>query len=426
MMVELPIALAKAVEARVAIAVGGGTVFGAFAVACEEHVALAALAWQRLVLEQTEALLLGAVEHFDERLLVEVAQTVLGAHEVVARIDVAVSLHHGSVSALVGVGADGGCGAHPVGKRAVEEFHIDGSHIALHPLVEDGTEEAPPLLGGDGALGAYDGRELEVGTADGLEETVEGERMVGVEAVDGGHGVPLDAMLLQQADGVQDGVEGGSAVGGETVAVVQGSGSVDGEAHEEMVFGKKLAPFVVEEGAVSLQAVGDLPPLGVAPLQLNGLAVEVQGLQRGLSAVPCEEHLGHGLRLDVLAGELLEQCFRHADGRRLLPVALPLACRRVSRGMAAVGGGQIVAIGATHVAHGSHGLEHHVERSGKGRKGSHGAGRRKMLAAHVGAASLCSGDYSLNLYPTVKAKHWFLLSLPPGLGSLFTGLMPML
>ena len=143
--VEHPIAFAQIIEAGVAVAVGGEAVAWTFAVACEEHVALAALAGQGLMLQLAETLLLGAVEHLDEGVLADVAQPMVGAHEVVARVDVAVGLHHGGMTALFGVGADAGCDAHPVGECAVEEFDIGLAHIALHPFVEDGTKETAPF-----------------------------------------------------------------------------------------------------------------------------------------------------------------------------------------------------------------------------------------------------------------------------------------
>ena len=146
MVVKMPISLAEIVESGIAVAVVDEPVLGTLSVTGELNIALAALARQRLVLEQTEALLLGTVEHLDERLLADVAQMVLGTHEMVAGVDVAVGLHHTRMTALSGIGADTRSLTHPVSKRAIENLHVGLPHIVLHPFVENGTEETAPFF----------------------------------------------------------------------------------------------------------------------------------------------------------------------------------------------------------------------------------------------------------------------------------------
>ena len=97
------------------------------------------------MLEKAETLLLRAIEHLDERLLTDVAQMVLGAHEVVAGIDVAIGLHDGSMTALLGVGADARSLTHPIGERTIEDLDKDAAYIGSHPFVENGAEEIAPL-----------------------------------------------------------------------------------------------------------------------------------------------------------------------------------------------------------------------------------------------------------------------------------------
>ena len=124
--------------------------------------------------------------------------------------------------------------------------------------------------------GFHDGCKLQVGALVFLEEVVEVEWVVDIGLVDGCHGIPLHAVLAQQLDGLDDTLPGGLAVAGESVLVMEGLWAVDGEPYEEMVFGKELAPLVVEQRAVGLQAVADLPPLCVTFLQLDGFPIEVQ------------------------------------------------------------------------------------------------------------------------------------------------------
>ena len=43
--------------------------------------------------------------------------------------------------------------AHPVGQYTVEQFNVGLTHIMAHPLVEDGAQEATPLLGRNREVG---------------------------------------------------------------------------------------------------------------------------------------------------------------------------------------------------------------------------------------------------------------------------------
>ena len=67
---------------------------------------------------------------------------------------------------------------------------------------------------------------------------------------------------------------------------------------------------------------------------------------RNLDAVPCEEHLVHGLRLNVFFRKLLQHLFaQHPCGRVLIKVCLL----------------QIIAIFASQVTRCAHRLEHHIK-----------------------------------------------------------------
>lgn len=124
-------------------------VLGALAMAGKEPFALLALLGQAVRLHRGKALLLGAVHQLVERVLVDVAQLVLGEDEVVAAVDVAVPLHHAGMPASFGHRADSGQHADPVGQGGIEELDEHRAHIPPYPLVEDGTEEVAPLGGGD-------------------------------------------------------------------------------------------------------------------------------------------------------------------------------------------------------------------------------------------------------------------------------------
>ena len=156
-----------------------------------------------------------------------------------------------------------------------------------------------------------DGGELDVAAADVLVEVIDVEGVVGVDAVDDAHGVPLHAVLLQEADATHDALEGGLAPTGEAVVVVELLGAVDGDADEPVVAPEEGAPLVGEEGAVGLEAVVDEVALGVLTLEGDDALVEAERAHEGFAAVPGEEHLGLGLRFDVLANVGLERGVAH-------------------------------------------------------------------------------------------------------------------
>ena len=99
--------------------------------------------------------------------------------------------------------------------------------------------------------------------------------------------------------------------------------SVDGYSDEPVVLAQKAAPLVVEQCAVGLYRVGYASAHAVLALQLHSLTVERERTHERFAAVPCEEDVGRGLRLNVFLGELLEHLLReHAFLRIAVEVRL--------------------------------------------------------------------------------------------------------
>ncbi len=288
MLEVLVVATAEIVQSWIAILVMGEAVFGTFAVAGKLVAALPALLGERAVLEGAEDTLPLAVEHLDERVVVDVAELVFGKHEVVAAVHVAVELHHTGVSALFGKDADTRRHPCPVGQRAVEYLHKNLSHIVLHPLVENGTQEVAPLLGSDREIGQpavvpilemgqmppvstphdtlHDGRKLQVLAPVVAEEAVKLQRVVGIVVVDHRHRVPFHTMLLQQSDALHHLHPRRLALPGAAVLVVKLLRPVYRDAHQPVVLTQKLAPLIGEQRAVGLYAVVYPSSVGVAAL----------------------------------------------------------------------------------------------------------------------------------------------------------------
>ena len=142
--------------------------------------------------------------------------------------------------------------------------------------------------------------------------------MVGIPAVHHRHRVPFHTMLLQQFDASHDLLERRLSAGRMAVAVVEGLWTVDGDAHEEIVFAEETAPLVVEQRAIGLDAVGDGASAAVDALQLQSAAIEVDGAQERFAPMPGEQHLRHGLGFHVLADELLQELVAHGVARSRL------------------------------------------------------------------------------------------------------------
>ena len=113
-------------------------------------------------------------------------------------------------------------------------------------------------------------------------------------------------MLIKQPYALHHLVKRGLARCRLSVFVVKLLRSVDGNAHKEVVLLKEFAPFIVKQCAVGLYAIVHLPTTSVGTLQLQCTLIKRDGAHQRFAAMPCKEHFGRGLRLDILAYELLQ------------------------------------------------------------------------------------------------------------------------
>ncbi len=94
-------------------------------------------------------------------------------------------------------------------------------------------------------------------------------------------------MLLQQPQPTHDLVEAWLAPFVHAVNVVQRPRAINADAQQEVVFGKKGGPFVVQQRAIGLHGVQEghaRPP--VLLYQLHGAPVERQPHERRLAPLP--------------------------------------------------------------------------------------------------------------------------------------------
>ena len=144
----------------------------------------------------------------------------------IASIDVPVVFHHTGVTTGSCHGTDSRLLPHPVCKGGIKELDIVLPDIIVHPFVKYCTKEIAPLLRlhterrerkavvvrRRGQMASvrmrheslHNRRELDIAAADILEKTVELQRMVPVEIVDNGKGIPLNAIAVQEFYSLHD------------------------------------------------------------------------------------------------------------------------------------------------------------------------------------------------------------------------------
>ena len=126
------------------------------------------------------------------------------------------------------------------------------------------------------------------------------------------HGIPFHAVVVEHFDAVHHLLPCAVALNVAPISIVLLLCAVDADAHEPSFVVKELAPFGCEQEAVGLDAVADAFASPVILLQAHGLFVETERLEHGFATMPCEEHIGGLLELDIVADVVLQQFVAHA------------------------------------------------------------------------------------------------------------------
>ncbi len=341
------VATAQVVEPTLAVRGAGETVLRATAVTGEPHITVQAVLRKGFPLVSSERLLLGKHDQVDQPVFADVAEFVLGLDEVIARIQVTGVLQSDCEAAGLGMHAEAGWFAVPIGQCDVEHLHIDGSDVPAFPFLEDIDQEPGEAVGRDRAVGdqvsvldiqwpvphpfapadaghrqqclggpLHDRDELQV-----LRAAFAGQEPVDLPAgvlVGGVHcreSVPFDAVPLQRVQPGHHLVEAATAGLVDPVGVVDLPRPVDRKSHQEAVFGEERCPFVVDERAIGLNGVDQsLTGQRHRLRELHGTAEEVQAHHGRLAALPPDDHLG---RVDVGPDQLpqvdLQQVIGHPE-----------------------------------------------------------------------------------------------------------------
>ena len=119
----------------------------------EADVAVEAVLRKGVPLVETELRLLRRRDEAQHVFFLDVPQPVARLDEVVAGVDVTGVLEREGEPARLRMDAQRGRLADPVRERDVEHLHVDLSHVASNPFLEDVDEEAAVLLAGHAAIG---------------------------------------------------------------------------------------------------------------------------------------------------------------------------------------------------------------------------------------------------------------------------------
>ena len=262
----------------------------------------------------------------------------------VASIDVAIILHDPSMTACFSHCADTRLLTNPVGQGGVEKLDVVVSYIVTHPFVKDGAEKMAPLLRCDREVGQWnlllisrtgqitsvsmwkntfhDRGKLNIVALYLLEEVVEIQRIVGIEVIDYGQGIPLYIMFLQQVDTSPHLLKRGQPLLVSAVFVMKLLRTIDRDPHQPIILLEEAAPLISQQRAVGLNGVVNGSARPILLLQFNHPFVERKGPHQRLSPMPGEKHLRHGLRFNILLDEKFEQLITHRELARGLAVLI--------------------------------------------------------------------------------------------------------
>lgn len=294
------------------------------------YFAATAVCRQRGLLIFTELPLLGPCDQGFQGLFHDMAQAILRIHVVITRIEVSRVFERHRVSAGGTKKAETLGYTHHRLQSYLKELDEDLSHIATHPMVEDGAEKFSPLFRQNGALtdrslprthcsqetvliglggeSLNQGDKLVESATDGLEKFVNLKGVVGIVTMHHRQGVVLHLMALEDLQASHDLIESGLAGLVRAIEIVEMSRPVDGQAYQEFVFGQKLAPFRIEQDSIGLDGVGHRTTLSVLRLEFHHFAKIVHSQNGGLTALPSEGCLlrmsGHHL-LDITLQKLI-------------------------------------------------------------------------------------------------------------------------
>ncbi len=211
--------------------------------------------------------------------------------------------------------------------RFLEQLDDDPPDVLPHPLVKDRAEKnakgirrhgsgAHPTCGGRLRLNQRD--EAQILRFDLLEKAVDRKRMLDILRVDNTQDIDGDVVPPQKAISLHHLPVGRLPAFGHAIAVVQLLRAIETEPDGKAFRREEAAPFLIEEHAVRLDAIGDAPLRGpVLPLQVNDLAKIVQPEKGRLPPVPEEVDDGIGGDFDLLNDVLFQQVTGHMERRGL-------------------------------------------------------------------------------------------------------------
>ena len=180
----------------------------------------------------------------------------------------------------------------------LEYLYHDPPYVLPHPLIKDGAEKDAKRISWhrSGAHAPFGGwsqlnqrNEAEVLGFDLLEKAVNLKRMLDIFRMDNAEDINRNFVLPQEAISLHHLLVSRLLALGHAITVVQGLWTVQAEADCKTFRCEEAAPFLIEDHAVRLYAVGDAPVLGAElSLQFGNLSKVIQAEKGRFPSVPEE------------------------------------------------------------------------------------------------------------------------------------------
>ena len=259
-------ARAKIVKTLFAVGCPGKPVLWTPAIARLQDLAIPAVLGQSVPLLASEFALRRVLQYFHERCFENVPDAVLRIDKMIAGVEISVMLDDHDIAAGLLENAQSMLHPEQGSERLIEVLDGDPADIVPEPLVENRAQElsvgfcrrrlrAYPAP----ALPRDQRKELQELHAELLEKAINRSRLPDVPTMHDAQHVAWNPVALQEPDGLDHPLVGRTAALGHAIAVVERLRSVDADADLEAFRGEEAAPFVVDQRAVGLNAIEDLP-----------------------------------------------------------------------------------------------------------------------------------------------------------------------
>ena len=209
----------------------------------------------------------------------------------------------------------------------LENLHFNPADITSFPFVEDGTQEFAPVISRHRMfahatvgfrLRLDQGNKAHIRRTDLFKKTVHLKRMLDIMLIYETQDVVFYPVLLQESIPSHGPLKGLLTTLINSVSIMQMLRAIEAYSYGKVLSGQESAPFVVEEGSIRLDAVGETVLGGtVLFLYCNNFFEVVQPQNRRLTSVPGKADDRFGRSIKMLDDVSLENIVGHPKRRPL-------------------------------------------------------------------------------------------------------------